>query len=125
MIASIYRSVMNSERNPLRNLPKTARFQLMVVLSWMWSMIFALWIGSVFAFGVSAAAHLLLLVGVFVTAEVFRNARERSKGYDELFKDPKDGGAMHDDVWGAAAHVNSPSRKSTVAPILSAKVHQH
>ena len=125
MITSLYENVMNSERNPLRNLPRTVRFQLMVVLSWMWSVIFALWIGSIVAFGVSATAHLLLLVGVFVTVEVFRRAKERGRGYDDLFRDPKDGGAMHDDVWGAAENSLEPVRPAGATPHLASKGHQY
>jgi hypothetical protein len=76
MIRNAYASLMNSELNPLRNLPKTVRFQIMVSLSWMWSVVFALWLGSVLAFGASVAVHLILLVGVFGTTEVFRRARK-------------------------------------------------
>ena len=36
----LYRTVMDSEKNPLRHLPPVQRFQGMVVLSLMWAAIF-------------------------------------------------------------------------------------
>ena len=76
MIKDLYASVMDPERNPLRALPKMQRFQYMVVLSYMWSTIFAISIGSYFAFGASVVIHLLLLTGVFFTRTTFGNAAQ-------------------------------------------------
>ena len=73
---NLYSIVMNSSFNPLRKLPKSVRFQIMVLLSWMWSSIFSLWVGSVLAFGASIGVHMILLVGIFFTAEAFRRARK-------------------------------------------------
>jgi len=36
-----------------------------------------MWIGSINFFGPSAVAHLLILIGVFFTAEIFKSAREK------------------------------------------------
>jgi len=72
---NLYSIVMNSSLNPLRKLPKSVRFQIMVLLSWMWSVVFSLWVGSVLAFGASISVHMILLVGIFFTAEAFRRAR--------------------------------------------------
>jgi hypothetical protein len=52
-IAVVWRLVMNSAWNPLRQLPKMQRFQLMQVLAYMWSLVFAAWAGSALVFGVS------------------------------------------------------------------------
>jgi hypothetical protein len=79
MLSNWYQAIMNSERNPLRTIPKVVRFQVMVALSWMWSLIFALSIGSYLAFGVSLVAHLAILVGILVTTEVFRRASSRTR----------------------------------------------
>ena len=73
---NLYSIVMNSSFNPLRKLPKSVRLQIMVLLSWMWSSIFSLWVGSVLAFGASIGVHMILLVGIFFTAEAFRRARK-------------------------------------------------
>jgi hypothetical protein len=73
MVKAAWDTVMNSEKNPLLQLPKVVRFQLMVVLAFMWSCIFCIsaglfiWIPE-FVFG-----HvLLLLIGIFGTGYIFR-----------------------------------------------------
>ena len=77
---NFYSIVMNSSLNPLSKLPKSVRFQIMVLLSWMWSVVFSLWVGSVLAFGASVSVHIILLIGIFFTAEVFRRARKTEDG---------------------------------------------
>ena len=72
MIKNSYSVVMNTELNPFRNLPKMVSFQFMTTLAFMWSFIFTMWIGSINMFGPSALAHLLILIGVFFTAEIFK-----------------------------------------------------
>ena len=102
MLRDMYKSVMDSEVNPLRNLPKIVRFQIMASLSYMWSAVFCIWAGLVSYVGFSIAAHTVLLIGVFFTANIFRRAKSgQLVTYDQLFKDPKDGCARYDDVWGA------------------------
>ena len=51
------------------------RHLVMQVLAWMWCIVFSMWIGSIFVFGVSAAIHAILLAGVFVTVGVFETAK--------------------------------------------------
>ena len=36
-----------------------------------------MWIGSIVAFGVSAAVHAILIAGVFITAATFETARKK------------------------------------------------
>jgi hypothetical protein len=47
-----------------------------------------MWSGTIAVVGPSIAAHTILLIGVFFTADIFRRARNRSLSYDELFQDP-------------------------------------
>ena len=101
MLTQAYRVIMDDNVNAFRALPRTVRFQLMTVLSFMWSSIFTIWIGSTWILGPTVAAHMLLLAGVVFTAGMFRQARQRTVSYDETFLDPRDGCARHDDVWGA------------------------
>lgn len=113
MAMRLYDLVMDPEQNPLRALPKMVRFQYMIVLAYMWSVIFAMYIGAIALIGPSIAAHTILLVGVFFTADIFRRSRRgvvntdfdqvrsRVLSYDMQFKDPVDGGARYDDIWGA------------------------
>lgn len=77
MVRDLYDLVMDSEKNALSALPKTVRFQLMIVLAYMWSGIFAIWTGYMALFGPSLLAHTILLLGVFFTAEIFSWARNR------------------------------------------------
>lgn len=71
----LYNTVMDSSINPLSTLPKMVRFQFMSMLAFMWSGVFSLWIGNLALFGPSAIGHMVLLVGVFFTADTFRRAR--------------------------------------------------
>lgn len=81
MLTQLYRLVMNPSENPLRTLPPIVRFQFMVILSYMWSAIFALWIGYMWFMGPSIIAHTFLLVGVFFTSEIFALASRQSKQF--------------------------------------------
>ncbi len=102
MIRDAYAAVMDPNKNPLVRLPRMVRFQLMTSLAWMWSLVFSLWIGSLTVFGPSVAGHMILLIGVFFTADTFARARNQQRpSYDMLFADRKDGCARYDDVWGA------------------------
>ena len=74
----VYNLVMDSRHNPLSYVPDTnTRHLVMQVLAWMWCIVFSMWIGSIFAFGVSAAIHAILLSGIFVTVGVFETAKRR------------------------------------------------
>lgn len=72
----IYNSVMRRKYNPLSNIPSVATGHLvMQLLAWMWCIIFSMWMGSVYIFGVTAIAHAIIIAGIFITAAVFYNAR--------------------------------------------------
>ena len=74
----VYDLVMDSRHNPLSHVPDTnTRHLVMQVLAWMWCIVFSMWMGSIFVFGVSAAIHAILLAGVFVTVGVFEIAKRR------------------------------------------------
>ena len=65
-LAAMWRLVMDSDSNPLMRIPKMQRFQMMQVLAYMWSLVFAAWVGSALIFGVSRVGHAILLIGVFL-----------------------------------------------------------
>jgi hypothetical protein len=79
MLRETYALLMSPNKNPLRHLPKIVRFQFMTTLAFMWSFIFTMWIGSMTFFGPSAIAHMLILIGVFFTADVFRKAKKNKE----------------------------------------------
>ncbi len=73
MLLNMWESVMDSNNNPLRELPKTVRFQLMLILSCLWSTIFCVSAGLMIYLPGYILAHLgLLLIGFFGTAWLFR-----------------------------------------------------
>ena len=77
VLKSSWDSVMDVDQNPLRTTNLVAAHMVMQILAWMWSVIFAVALGSYLAFGVSAIAHSLVLGGLFVTLTIFR-MNERS-----------------------------------------------
>ncbi len=102
MIRNAYNVVMNPDLNPLRGLPKIVRFQLMSALALMWSIVFSVWSGMIAWAGPSMAAHAVLLVGVFFTTDVFRRASRKNRAdHRAQYRDPGDGCARYDDLWGA------------------------
>lgn len=78
-----YTAIMNSERNPLRSLPPVQRFQLMVILSMMWTAIFCAGAGLWFWYGEIVAAHVLVAMGILITTLTFRQA-SRKKSYSAI-----------------------------------------
>ena len=95
---NLYRSIMDSNRNPLRNLAPIRRFQIMVVLSLMWTCIFCAAAGLWFWYGEILAAHLLVALGALITGITFRTAGQAKSYRDHA---ASDGTARYDDVWGA------------------------
>ena len=69
-----YVAIMDSSRNPLRNLPPAQRFQVMIFLSVMWTTIFCAVGGLWFYYGELIIGHVLLALGILVTATIFRRA---------------------------------------------------
>jgi len=73
-VVDAWNGIMNYERNPLRHIPDLqVRHMVMQVLAFMWSAVFAILIAdSVFAFGVSAIAHVVFVAAVVVTIGTFK-----------------------------------------------------
>jgi hypothetical protein len=73
MVKAAWDSVMNPEQNPLLQLPKVVRFQMMAVLAFMWSCIFCISAGMFIWIPEFVFGHvLLLLIGIFGTGYIFR-----------------------------------------------------
>ena len=78
--------VMNYERNPLRHIPDLhARHMIMQILAWIWCIVFSMYIGSFFVFGISAIAHVMLLGAIAITVGTFETAK-RAPGVFEFKK---------------------------------------
>jgi len=84
--------LFDDSRNDLRALPKTVRLQILLVLSFIWSTVFSLYIFSytTFAFGWAGTfiAHIGLIFAVYYTFKQFHKAEKSSvsvfktKNYD-------------------------------------------
>ena len=75
LFLSIYNGIMDADWNPLSAIPSVAmRHLIMQLLSWMWCIIFSLYFGSFIVFGITVAAHFLLIFGTFMTAATFAAA---------------------------------------------------
>lgn len=95
---SVYRAVMDSEHNPLKNLPFAQRFQAMLFLSIMWTTIFCAVVGAWFWYQELVVGHLLFALGFAVTGLTFHKASNAVTYRDHPISD---GTARYDDVWGA------------------------
>jgi len=94
----LYRTIMDSDRNPLNVLPRAQRFQIMVVLSLMWTSIFCAAAGAWFWYGELLFVHVLFALGFAFTGATFHSASKRATYRDHP---SADGTARYDDVWGA------------------------
>ena len=75
MIKQYYNLVMSSDNNGLASLPKIVKFQLMTLLSFMWSIIFTLMVGIYLVLGPTLLLHVLFLIGVYFTSDVFKKVK--------------------------------------------------
>ncbi len=81
MIDKMFKSVMDPESNGVSQLPKIVRFQIMVALSFMWSIIFCISAGVfVWLPGYLLVHVVLLAVGIFGTGWIFRSSGTSSGG---------------------------------------------
>jgi hypothetical protein len=78
-IVSSWDAVMNNQHNPLRHLDLASQHYFMQVLGWMWSMVFSLTFFSIFHFGFTWMAHVLVFAGVAMTVAVFRESERQNR----------------------------------------------
>ena len=73
-----WNSVMNADKNPLKNIPDlNTRHMVLQVLAWMWCIMFSLYLGSMWVFGITAIAHVFILAAVVLTVASFETARHK------------------------------------------------
>ena len=74
--------LFDDSKNDLRALPKTVRLQILLVLSFIWTTVFSLYVFSytTFAFGWAGlfVAHIGLIFAVYMTFKQFHKAEEQS-----------------------------------------------
>ena len=77
-IYDTWESIMNHDRNPLKNIPHTnTRHMIMQVLAWMWCIAFSSYFSSMWIFGITAVAHIFILAAIAVTVATFETARRK------------------------------------------------
>ena len=77
-IYDTWNSIMNHDRNPLKNIPHTnTRHMIMQVLAWMWCIAFSSYFSSMWIFGVTAIAHIIILAAIAITVATFETARRK------------------------------------------------
>ena len=80
-----WNSVMNAEKNPLRHIPDLqTRHMVLQILAWMWATTFALWMGSIWAFGISTIAHLFIIAAIVITVGTFKVAEKSPTSFNFL-----------------------------------------
>ena len=117
ILSDVYNVIMNANVNPLRNIPDmSTRFTILCYLSLIWSIAFATFFGSIVVFGITAVAHIAILVAIGITVVTFETATRnpsffiRRDGYHTLTRsrqnlwvngqkvslDPSDAGGEHE-----------------------------
>ena len=75
-----WESIMNHDRNPLKNIPDTnTRHMIMQVLAWMWCIAFSSYFSSMWIFGITAIAHIIILAAIAVTVATFEMAKSNPR----------------------------------------------
>ena len=70
--------VMDYEKNPLSKIPDfSTRHMIMQVLAWMWCIVFAIIVGSMWAGVISMLLHVLLLAAIAITVATFETAKRK------------------------------------------------
>ena len=87
-VLQTYNLIMDSSINPLKNIKNLqVRHMVMQLLACMWSLIFGMYIvESIYAFGISALVHSLLIVAIIITMAVFDTANRSPESFTRRTK---------------------------------------
>ena len=70
--------IMDSDKNPLSNIKDLrVRHMVMQILAWMWCIVFAIIVGSMWAGIFSMVLHALLLAAIAITVATFETAKRK------------------------------------------------
>ena len=84
-IYDCWNGVMNHNKNPLKHIPDLqVRHMILQILAWMWATTFALWMGSIYAFGISTIAHLFIIAAIVVTVGTFETAKRKPNFFNNF-----------------------------------------
>ena len=86
IIYDTWNVVMNHNINPLKNIPDIhVRHIVMQALAFMWCVAFSTYFTSIWLFGITTIAHIILLGAVFFTVLTFETANIKPKFFVNLF----------------------------------------
>ena len=75
--------MFDDSKNDIRSLPKTVRLQILIVLSFVWSTVFSLYVFSLtsFIYGWLSMilAHIGLIFATYITFKIFHKARKEQR----------------------------------------------
>ena len=75
--------MFDDSKNDLRALPKTVRLQILITLSFVWSVVFSLYVFSMnsFAYGFASMflAHIGVIFATYITFKFFHKARKEQR----------------------------------------------
>ena len=79
--------MFDDSKSDIRSLPKSVRLQILIVLSFLWSPVFSLYVFSLSTFiwgwaGV-VMGHIGLIIAIYITFKFFHNAKKESKSVFE------------------------------------------
>ena len=71
-------SIMNHNKNPLKNIPDTnTRHMIIQILAWMWCIVFSMYFSSMWIFGITTIAHIFILAAIAITVATFETAKRK------------------------------------------------
>ena len=73
-----WNGIMNANMNPLKHIPHhNTRHMILQVLAWMWCIAFSSYFASMWIFGMTTLAHIILLSAIAITVGTFETARRQ------------------------------------------------
>ena len=79
--------MFDDSKNDLRALPKTVRLQILIVLSFVWSTVFSLYVFNITTFiggwGTTVVAHIGVIFATYLTFKIFHTSRKDKKSVFE------------------------------------------
>ena len=77
---------MDANINPLRHIPDiNVRHMVLQVLAWMWCIAFSMYFTSIWLFGITTIAHMILLSAVAFTVLTFETAKSNPRFFGSYY----------------------------------------
>ena len=96
-ILSAWRVVMDSDMNPLSNIENlTVRHMVMQILAWMWCIVFSMYFSSMWIFGITTIAHILILAAIAITVATFETAKRKPSIFGSYYTPSRSRAIYHE-----------------------------